>query len=174
MTVLETERLRLRWFTADDAAFVYELVNDPAWVQYIGDRGVRTLDDARAYIQNRLAPPYHRDGFGFYLTETKADGVPIGLCGMIKREGLDNVDIGFAFLPAFRGQGYAYEAAAAVLLHAQQDFHLIHLAAITSLENPASIRLLKKLGFRYERLMHLPGEDEAVRLFIFHAPHLNP
>lgn len=170
MIVLETDRLRLRWLTPDDAAFVLELLNDPAWLQFIGDRGVHTLDEARVYIQSGPVAMYLREGFGLYLAERKTDGAAMGLCGLVKRAGLDDVDLGFAFLPAFRGHGYAYEAAAAVLAHANDDLGLPRLAAITSMDNHASIRLLEKLGFQFERLMHLPGDDEAVRLFIFQHP----
>src|SRR5687768_14272461 len=119
LKVLETDRLVLRWVTTDDAEFILALLNDPAWLQFIGDKGVRTLEDARDYILRSPVDMYRRLGFGLYLTELKEGGVPIGLCGVLKRDGLDDVDIGFAFLPAYRAKGYGYEAASAVLAHAR-------------------------------------------------------
>ncbi|MFI4982343.1 MAG: GNAT family N-acetyltransferase, partial [Nevskiales bacterium] len=115
MKVLETERLVLRRLVAEDAPFILELLSDPSWLRFIGDKGVRNLDDARLYIRIGPAAMYARLGHGLYLTELKDGGIPIGLCGLIKRDTLDDVDIGFAFLPQYRGQGYAREAAAATL-----------------------------------------------------------
>src|SRR6185503_20091394 len=106
MKVLETERLILRWLSVEDAAFILELVNDPGWLRFIGDRGVRTLEDARNYILNGPVAMYQRVGFGLYLVELKQSATPIGICGLIERAGLEDIDIGYAFLPAFRGQGY--------------------------------------------------------------------
>nr|WP_082034358.1 GNAT family N-acetyltransferase [Cohnella kolymensis] len=111
MKVLETERLILRLQTIEDAAFILELLNDPSWVSYIGDRGVRTIDDARNYILKGALDMYARLGFGFYMTELKDGGIPMGICGLVKRDFLEDVDIGFAFLPDFTGKGYAVEAA---------------------------------------------------------------
>ena len=165
MKVLETERLSLRWLATDDAAFILGLLNEPSWLQFIGDRGVRTVDDARNYILNGPVEMYARLGFGLYMVELKEDSSPMGLCGLIKRDFLEDVDVGFAFLPRYWGQGYAYEAAAAVLAYGQEVVGLKRIVAITALDNHRSARLLEKLGLRFERLVGYPGEDQAVRLF---------
>ena len=165
MKVLETERLVLRRLTAEDAAFILELLNDPAWIRLIGDRGVRTLEAAREYISNNLLAMYERHGFGLYLTELKGEGVPVGICGLIKRDSLEDVDVGFAFLPGFRGRGYGYESAAAVLEYGRRAFGLKRIVDITSPDNELSARLLEKLGFNFERTVRLSGDDEEVCLF---------
>ena len=165
MKVLETERLVLRRPTAADDAFILELINDPAWIRFIGDRGIRTLEAAREYISNNLLAMYERHGFGLYLTELKGEGVPVGICGLIKRDSLEDVDIGFAFLPQFRGRGYGYESAAGVLEYGRKAFGLKRIVAITSPDNSVSARLLDKLGFTYERTMRLSEESEEVFLF---------
>ncbi|WP_411504146.1 GNAT family N-acetyltransferase [Brevibacillus centrosporus] len=169
MIVLETERLYLRYQTLDDAPFILELVNDPAWLQFIGDRGVRTLDDARSYIANGAIKSYERDGFGFYLVERKEDHTLLGMCGLVKREGLEDVDIGFAFLPDYRSKGYAYEAASAVMQYAKETLGLTRVVAITTQDNHSSGRLLEKLGLRFERLVQMPNDTELLRLFVYDA-----
>lgn len=169
MIVLETERLYLRYQTLDDAPFILVLVNDPAWLQFIGDRGVRTLDDARAYIANGAIKSYERDGFGFYLVERKEDHTLLGMCGLVKREGLEDVDIGFAFLPDYRSKGYAYEAASAVMQFAKETLGLTRVVAITTQDNQSSGRLLEKLGLRFERLIQMPNDTELLRLFVYDA-----
>jgi len=153
MTVLESARLRLRPLTADDAAFILELVNEPAWLQFIGDRNVHTLDDARTYIAKGPATMYARHGFGPLAVELKEGGAPVGICGLIKRETLPDVDLGYALLARFRGRGYASEAAAAVLAHGKPAFGLARVIALTAPDNTDSIRLLERLGFRYERMI---------------------
>jgi RimJ/RimL family protein N-acetyltransferase len=163
MRVLETDRLDLRELEPRDAAFVLELVNDPAWLRYIGDRGIRTLDDAGNYILKGPRDMYARLGFGLWLAATKS-GEAVGMCGLLRREGLDDVDIGFAFLAAHRRMGYAYEAAAAVLGYAKHVLKLPRVVAITAPDNDISARLLGKLGFRFERVLALPDAKE-VRLF---------
>ena len=163
--VLETDRLILRWFTVDDAPFIFELLNDPSWLRFIGDKGVKTLDDARDYIRKGPMAMYERTGFGLYLTALKTGRIPIGMCGLIKRDSLEDVDIGFAFLPAFRTQGYAHEAAAAVLTHGQKNFGLQRIVAITSPDNARSAVLLEKLGMRMEKTVMLDGHDHEVRLY---------
>jgi ribosomal-protein-alanine N-acetyltransferase len=165
MKILETERLILRRLSLDDGAFILGLLNDPAWLRFIGDKGVRNLEDARNYILTGPMDMYARLGFGLYLTERKSDATPIGICGLIKRDALEDVDIGFAFLPDFRGKGYAREAAAAVMEHARSAFRLRRLVAITSPDNEASIRLLEKLGLRFETTMSLAGDGHDVSLF---------
>jgi RimJ/RimL family protein N-acetyltransferase len=165
MKVLETERLSLRRLTAEDAEFILELLNDPSWLRFIGDRGVRTLDAARDYILNTLVAMYERLGFGLYLTELKGGGAPVGICGLIKRDSLEDVDIGFAFLPEFRGRGYAYESALAVMAYGKRTLGLNRLAAITSPDNYVSARLLEKLGFNFERTVKLSDDGAEVSLF---------
>jgi RimJ/RimL family protein N-acetyltransferase len=165
MNVLETERLVLRRLSAEDAAFILELVNEPSWLQFIGDRGVRTLEGARDYILKGPVDMYERLGFGLYLTALKASGVPIGLCGLIKRESLKDVDIGFAFFPTFWGNGYAYESASAVMAYGKSALGLSRIVAITSPDNESSIRLLEKLGFTFEQMIRAAEDDEELRLF---------
>jgi RimJ/RimL family protein N-acetyltransferase len=118
LNVIETERLLLRKLSLDDAGFIVELLNEPSFLQFIGDKGVRSLDDARAYIQQGPMAMYEQHGFGLFLTALKEGNEPIGMCGLIKRESLPDVDIGFAFLPAFWSRGYALEAATAVMVSA--------------------------------------------------------
>jgi RimJ/RimL family protein N-acetyltransferase len=156
--VLETERLVLRWLAAEDADFILELMNDPDWLRYIGDRGIRTADDARNYIATGPVAMYSRLGFGLYAVELKESHAPIGICGLLKRDWLEEVDVGFAFLPAFRGMGYAHEAAAATLEHARTALGRDRILAIVSPENDDSIRLLTKLGLTFER-MGQPAPD---------------
>ncbi len=163
--VLETERLTLRRLTITDNAFIFELVNDPDWLRFIGDRNVHSLDDARNYLRNGPLAMYERSGFGLYLVELKNEGTSIGMCGLIKREGLNDVDLGFAYLPKYRAQGYAYEAASAVLTYGRQTFGLKRIVAITALDNVRSIQLLEKLGFAFEKLIKLPNDDEELKLF---------
>jgi ribosomal-protein-alanine N-acetyltransferase len=165
MKVLETERLVLRRFTVEDDAFVLELLSDPAWLRFIGDKGVKTLSDASDYLLKGPIDMYERLGFGAYLTERKSDGVPMGLCGLIKRDALDDVDLGFAFLPPFRAMGYAYEAASAVMAYGKRAFGLTRIVAITSPDNVMSARLLEKLGFSFERMFSLGEGGPEVRLF---------
>jgi RimJ/RimL family protein N-acetyltransferase len=165
LKVLETDRLNLRWISTDDAEFILELLNEPSFLRFIGDKGVRTLDDARDYILNGPVDMYYRLGFGLYLTELKDGGVPIGVCGLIKRDSLEDVDIGFAFLPKFWAKGYAYEAATAVMTYGKTVLRLNRIVAITSPDNHASGRLLEKLGLRFERMIRLSKDSQEVRLF---------
>lgn len=174
MKVLETDRLILRRLSVEDNEFMLELVNDPAWLRFIGDRGVRTLDDARDYILKGPVVMYARVGFGLYLVEQKSDGVPIGICGLIKRDALDDVDIGFAFLPKFRAQGYAYESASAVLTYGQSVFGLKRIVAITSPDNDRSAQLLEKLGFTFEQMVRLSDDGEELKLFAADAGGVSP
>lgn len=165
MVVTETERLVVRRLTTHDALFVLSLVNDPDWLRYIGNKGVHTLDDARDYIAGGPMQSYAEHDFGQYLVELKNEAIPIGLCGLKKRDGLDHPDLGFAFLPAYRGLGYAHEACNGIMTQLQEKFGYIHLLAITSLDNFRSIRLLEKLGMRLDRLITLPGANHQVRLY---------
>ena len=163
--VLQTPRLDIRRVTQADAPFIFRLLNDPAWLRFIGDKGVRTIDDARRYIVNGPIAMYQRTGFGLYLVALRESGVPIGLCGLIRREGLDDVDIGFAFLPEFHRHGYGHESAAAVMELGKTVFKLGRIVAITSPENLASIRLIERLGLRLERSVVLPGDGGQVSLY---------
>jgi RimJ/RimL family protein N-acetyltransferase len=165
MRVLETNRLYLRHLAPGDAPFIVELLNDPDWLRFIGDRGVRNEEQAVTYIQSGPARSYAEHGFGLYLTERRADGEPLGLCGLIKRDFLSDVDLGYAFLPRFRGAGFAFEAASGVLHDAAATLGLRRVVAITALDNVRSARLLQKLGFLDEGTFPYPGEDDPVRLF---------
>jgi len=165
MIILETERLLIRHLSAADAEFVVELLNQPSFIQYIGDKGVRTLDDARRYIADGPVSSYELNGFGLNLVQLKASGAPIGICGVLKRDTLPDPDIGFAFLPPFWSQGYAFESAAAVMTHARATLGLRRILAITSPDNEASERLLRKIGFRFDRLMKLAEDAAEVKLF---------
>jgi RimJ/RimL family protein N-acetyltransferase len=149
----------------DDAEFILRLLNEPSWLRFIGDRGVRTLQDARDYILTGPVEMYARLGFGLYLVELKEGGSPIGICGLIKRDFLDDVDIGFAFLPEYWGQGYAYESASAVMAYGQRVLGLKRIVAITASDNHSSARLLEKLGLRFEGLVRYPDDGLNIRLF---------
>jgi RimJ/RimL family protein N-acetyltransferase len=166
LKILETDRLILRWLSTDDAEFILGLLNEPSFLRFIGDKGVRTLDDARNYILNGPVEMYNRLGFGLYLTGLKDGGLPIGICGLIKRDGLEDADIGFAFLPKFWARGYAYESAAAVMAYGKTVLGLKRIVAITSLDNHASAKLLEKLGLQFERMIRLSKDAEEVRLFV--------
>lgn len=165
MYLLNTARLQLRELTNsdEDALFTLTLLNDKDFHRFIGDRGVRTLQDARDYIEKGPRAMYRRHGFGMYRVELK-DGTPIGQCGLIRRDGLDDVDIGFAFLPAYRGQGYALEAARAVMAWGKKTVGLQRIVAIAAPDNLDSIRLLEKLDLKKEGLVTLPGGDEEILL----------
>lgn len=165
MKVLETERLILRRLTVEDGEFILELLNDPSWLRFIGDKGVRTLDDACDYILKSPIAMYERLGFGLYLTELKYESVPIGICGLIKRDSLEDVDIGFAFLPNYRGKGYAFESASAVMSYGRRNFGLSRVVAITSPDNYGSAKLLEKLGFNFEKMVKLSSDSKEVKLF---------
>ena len=165
MKVLETGRLILRWLSVEDAEFILRLLNEPSFVRFIGDKGVRSIDDARDYILRGPVDSYERFGFGLYLTELKENGVPIGICGLLKRESLKDVDIGFAFLPQFWKKGYAFESASAVMTYGRNVVGLSRVVAITSPENDASIRVLEKLGLRFERMTKLSEDGPEIKLF---------
>ncbi len=165
MTALETERLILRHFNPADAPFILALLNQPSFLRYIGDKKVRTLEDASQYILNGPQATYDRHGFGLYQVELKDSHTPIGMCGLLKREELPQPDIGFAFLPDFWNKGYAFEAAAAVLNDARERLQLNRVLAIVNPDNEASIRLLEKLGLTFERNIKLANDRDEVKLF---------
>jgi RimJ/RimL family protein N-acetyltransferase len=165
MTILETERLTLRKLTVDDAPFMLDLLNQPSFIQFIGDRGVRTLDDARDFITKRYIEAYERLGFGIYLTLLKENQTPIGICGLVKRDGLDDVDVGYAFLPQHWSKGYASESVSAVLDYARDTLGIRRVLGITTSDNTGSIRVLVKAGLKFERMVKLPGDEAELKLF---------
>jgi RimJ/RimL family protein N-acetyltransferase len=164
VTVLGTERLELHEFTPDDAEFVLRMVNEPSFLRYIGDRGVRTLEDARRYIADGPVAGYARDGHGLMRVVRKADGAGVGMCGVLKRDTLPEPDIGFAFFPEYWSQGYALESARAVMGHARGTLRLGRIVAITTKDNEPSMRLLGRLGFRFDRMIAFNAEE--LRLFV--------
>jgi len=169
MRTLHTPRLTIRPFTEDDAAFILELVNDADWLRFIGDKKVHTLDDARRYLRDGPLKMVAEHGHGLACVERRSDGRSIGMCGLIRRDTLDDIDLGFAFLPAARGQGHAREAAAAVLAFGLGTLGLQRVVAITDLDNTASARVLEAVGLHFERLLPAVGEAKALRLFAIQA-----
>jgi RimJ/RimL family protein N-acetyltransferase len=165
MDILETERLRLRTVTADDAPFYLELVNDPAFIEHIGDRGIRTLDEARRSLLDGPGAMQEQRGHSLYVVELREGSVAIGMCGLIKRDTLADIDIGYAFLPQHRGRGYAYESARAVLDYAP-SLGITRVAAIASPNNIASNQLLLKLGMRFLHFTHLVPGDTGSNLYL--------
>jgi len=165
LTVIETERLVLRRLTTGDAEFIVELLNQPSFLRFIGDKGVRNTEDAVRYLETGPLASYEQHGFGLYLVELKESGIAIGMCGLLKRDSLPDVDVGFAFLPHHWSQGYAFESASAVMTYGRKALGLRRIVAITSPNNDASIRLLEKIGLRFERLIKLSEDQDEVRLF---------
>ncbi len=165
MIVLETDRLVLRHLTLNDAPFIVELVNEPSFLRFIGDRGVKTLQDARQYLLKGPIASYERFGFGLNLTFLKETGDPIGMCGLLKRDTLPDVDAGFAFLPGHWRKGYAFESGSAVVAHGRSAFSLKRIVAITSPDNVASIGVLEKMGLKFEALVRLGDDAREVKLF---------
>jgi len=163
--VLETGRLVLTQLAERDAEFIRGLLNEPCFLRYIGDRGVRTTEDARRYIQDGPVASYARYGYGLLRVGLKADDTPIGICGVLKRDTLPEPDLGFSLLPAYWSKGYAHEAADAVMRQARGALGVGRILAITSVDNELSIRLLGKLGFRFERMLLLGDDPTELRLF---------
>lgn len=166
MDELQTARLLLRALTFDDAAFILRLLNEPSYVEHIGDKNVRTLDDARAYVEHGPMASHSARGYGLDRVELRASGQPIGICGLLKREALDDADVGYAFLPEFWSRGYASEAVTAVLADAKSRLGLRRIAAVVSNDNAGSIRLLEKLGFQYQRMISLQAGEPEIRLYL--------
>lgn len=164
MPVLKTERLSLNHLSFDDAPFILELVNQRSFIKNIGDRGVRTLADAERYIQDGPLASYEKHGFGLYRVDLKESGIPIGMCGLLKRDSLPDVDIGYAFLERFHSKGYGYESASAIMEYSR-TLGLKRVLAIVSPDNEASIHVLEKIGLRFEKLMRMPGSEEEIKLF---------
>jgi RimJ/RimL family protein N-acetyltransferase len=164
---LETDRLRLRRLSVDDADanFILRLLHEPSFIQNIGDRGVRTIEDARAYILQGPVASYEKFGFGLLLVEQKETGLPIGMCGLLKRDVLEHVDIGYALLPEFWSQGYAFESASAVMSYARETLGAKRVLAVVNADNHSSIRLLEKMGFHYEKMVRLMEDAQEIKLF---------
>lgn len=169
MPSLATDRLFLREFTLADAAFIVELLNEPAFIEYIADKGVRDRAGAENYLRDGPRASYARHGFGLWCVTLK-DGTPIGMCGLLKRDFLPHPDLGYAFLARYTGRGYAHEAASAVVRHARETLQLTTLHALTAFRNPDSVKLLGRLGFDFVDFIQQPGATEPSRLFILPPP----
>lgn len=166
---VETERLTIRELDAvADAEFVFALLNTPKFLQYIGDRAVRSVEGARDFIEFRYCQSYRDHGFGLYAVEQLSDGAKIGLCGFVRRDTLPAVDLGFAFLPEYERQGYGFESAAAVMKYGREAFGFETVLAITSLDNDASGSLLEKLGFSFDHI--IDSGSEQLKLYSLHYP----
>ena len=166
MRILETERLMIRHLTQDDGEFILELLNEPAFIRNIADRGVRTIAAAQAYIHNGPVESYAKNGFGLFAVELKETGIPIGMCGLIRRDVLPDVDIGYALLERYWNKGYAHEAAAAVLNYGYETIKLKRIVAITALDNDPSAKVLGKIGLRFDSIIEVPGYDGKSKLFV--------
>jgi [ribosomal protein S5]-alanine N-acetyltransferase len=164
MTYIVTERLEVVELSTKDAEFIVALLNSPGWLSFIGDKGVKTIADAERYLENGPMASYAKNNFGLWLVRLKEGHMPIGICGLIKRDYLPHADLGFAFMPEFEGQGYAYESAAAVLRYAATALNLPAIAAITTDENDRSLRLLFRLGFAFIGMVTDPGNNEELML----------
>lgn len=159
MKLLETDRLILRYLTEDDAEFFMALANTPSWLKYIGDRNIKTIEASKKYIRDGSIKSYEERGFGFYMVELKKNNECLGVCGLIKRDTLEDVDIGFAFMPEYEGKGYGYESASAVLHYAKNNLKMSRIIAITVPENERSIVLIKKIGLTYDKMV-IPFDDK--------------
>lgn len=163
--ILQTDRLTVRRFDLEDAGFILRLLNEPSFIENVADRGIRNLHDARRYLSDVLIASYAKHGFGFWRVGLKDHDVPIGLAGLVKRECLEDVDLGYALFPEHCGQGYALEVAAATMKYARSQLGYCRILAIVNEDNEPSIRLLQKLGFQYERMIRLEDETEDIKLF---------
>ena len=167
MPIAETNRLIISKFTLKDAPFFLELTNTPNWIKYIGDRNLKTVQDAEEYIKNRTLRSYSEFEFGFYKLQLKNENQKsIGTCGLIKRETLDDVDIGFAMLPEYESKGFGYESSLAIMELAQHKFNLKRILAITLAINKKSIKLIEKLGLTFEKKVKPFEDDEELLLFV--------
>lgn len=165
MTILSTQRLELSKITLNDAGFLLELMNDKAWIQNIGDRGIHNLEDAENYIRETFFKSYETYGFGFYVISLKSTGEAIGTAGLIDREGIEGVEVGYGLLPAYRGKGYAFEATQAIFNYAKSELNIEKVVAIVNPNNEKSIFLLERLGLRFEKMIQFPGEEKEVKYF---------
>ena len=172
--VLETPRLRLTHLSEADAPFILELLNEPAFLRDIGDKNVRTAEDACRYLREGPIASYAQHGFGLYRIELKTTREPLGMCGILKRGVLQHPDLGYALLQRHWARGYAIEAAAATMSYASEQLGLDPILAITAPENPSSIRVLEKLGFQFDRIVALAGYDSPSKLFTWSRPDRVP
>ena len=172
MKILETERLILSEATENDAEFMLDLLNQPSFIKYIGDRNVRTVEEAKNFIETRYQKSYQDNGYGLYLVETKSkikdQRSKIGVCGFVKRDNFEYADIGFAFLPQFEGKGYAFESAAAIMKYGEKTLGFKQVLAITTQDNERSGKLLEKVGFKFDELIEMPN-NEVLKLFFWKA-----
>jgi len=165
MNVISTDRLLINRITLDDAGFILKLINDKDWIKNIGDKGIRTIEETEEYIRTRFLKAYDEVGFGFYSLILKSDQQIIGIAGLVDREGIDHIDIGYGMLPEFRGKGYAFEATKAIYDYGHQELKLEKIVAIVNPDNPSSIKLLTKLGMEFEKMIRLPDEEIDIMLF---------
>jgi RimJ/RimL family protein N-acetyltransferase len=165
MTITETDRLRLREFTLNDAPFILELLNTPGWLRFIGNRNMTKLSEAEMYISDVLISSYLKYEYGLYLVELKKGNTPVGMCGLVKRDYLEETDLGFALMPEYEGKGYALESAVAIINYTKQTLGLLKLSAITVKENTSSIKLLEKLNFKFEKTITSEGTGEELMLY---------
>lgn len=163
--LFQTDRLGVRKITQKDTAFITAILNSSGWLRFIGNRNVKTVKQAKKYIKEGPVKSYHDNGYGLWLVIRKEDGAAMGMCGILNRTNLSTPDIGFAFLPQFNGQGYAFEAAAATLAYAKEQLNIPVISAITLPDNKQSIKLLEKLGFKYIETIYLNGEKENLLLY---------
>lgn len=167
MLALVTERLILSEYSVEDTGFIIELLNDPDFIRFIGDRNVHTVDDAVAYITNGPQKSYAVNGFGLWKVSTKTDPTTaIGMCGLIKRDYLPDIDVGYAFLPKYRGHGYAFESASACLNYAKSELKALRLCGITDPENARSVKLLEALGMVKTGSVRVPGTDHDISVYL--------
>lgn len=162
--ILETERLLIRELIESDAEFIFDLLNQPSFIKYIGDRNVRTIDEAENFIETRYRKSYEDNGYGLYLVELKEDKTPLGISGFVKRDNFKYADIGFAFLPQFEKKGYAVESASALMKYGREILGFKEVLAITTQDNESSGRLLEKIGFKFDELIEMPN-NEVLKLF---------
>jgi len=161
----ETERLLIKPTSIDDSEFLFELMNSPKWLQFIGDRNIKNIEDAKLYIEHKMTPQLERLGYSNYTVIRKSDKVKLGTCGLYDRENLEGVDIGFAFLPQYEKQGYGFESVMKLKDVALEIFHIKKLSGITEKENIPSQKLLKKLGLTFSKMIHFPDEEEELLLY---------
>jgi len=165
--ILETERLLIRNLTLEDTSFFFELVNDPEWIRFIGDRNVQTTQDAENYLTNRIFQGYKTWGFGFYAVVQKTTNEVLGISGFVKRDELEHVDVGFAFLPKGRGQGFAFESTQALMEYGLNELNFDTILAIANNDNVRSHHLLQKMGFQFSKHVQLYDEEEEISLFVY-------
>ena len=166
MEVVETGRLRLRHFHVGDAAFIVRLLNEPSFIQFIGDKDVRTVEDANQYLLNGPLHSYEHFGYGLNMVELKETGEPVGMCGLVRRDDLDDPDVGYAFLEQYWSNGYARESAEAILIHARETLGLNRIVAIVTSENHSSIKLLENVGLNFDRMIKMPEDGVELKFFV--------